>query len=241
MYNLIHDSLPNVNYLAQLAGAGVFIDSAYMHLTFDTSTTYTQIGQAGAHTIPTNVVIDGNGYTHYYAVIKFNGWYLRNGTKEYKVARILHECMHAIFSLRWGQYLQWLQNHSVGVDSFYIKSKFPIYWKYINNQTVTLSEQQDHEIMGSDYASFFTSIGSQFYNQSAPSNIRDTVLKALGYGGMRETTVWKLLPNQGIDTCKYRNINLTAAESLIGTYNVSGCASFTTHFADSLKLTSGCW
>ena len=239
MYHLIHDSLPNANYLAQLAGASVFGDSVYMHLTFDTSTTATLEGQAGATTTNTNVTIDPAGNTHYFATIKFNGWYLRNATKEYKVARVLHEVMHAIFGLRWGQYLVWLQDHSKGVDSFYIKSKFPIYWKYLNNQAVGLSELQEHEIMGSDYSSFFTTIGSQFYNKSAPSYIRDTVLKALGYGGLRQTTVWKMLPSLGIDTCKYRNINLTASESLIGTYNVSGCASFTTHFADSLKLTPG--
>lgn len=240
MYDLIHDSMPNSNYISQLAGSNVFLDSSYFHLTFDTSTTYTQEGEAGAHTISTNVAVDNNGYSHFYAVIKFNGWYLRNATKEWKVSRIIHECMHAVFGLRWQQYLAWLQNHNVGVDSFYIKSKFPIYWKYINNQTVSLSEEQDHEIMGSDYFSYFSSIASQFYNPSAPSNIRDTVLKALGYGGLKGTTVWYLLPNLGIDTCKYRNINLTAAESLIGTQNVSGCASFTTHYIDSLKLSTGC-
>jgi hypothetical protein len=240
MLALLQDSLPNINFLAQLAGDNVFNDSAYIHLTFDTSTVDTQEGEAGASTVASSVIVDPNGFTHFTATIAFNGWYLRNGTKEYKISRILHECMHAIFSLRWGQYLQWLQNHTGPIDSFYIKSHFPIYWSYINHQTVGLSELQDHEIMASDYVNFFSNIGRPFYNPSASTAIRDTVLKALGYGGLRQTTGWKLLPNQGIDTCKYRNINLTASESLIGTYSVNGCPSFTANYADSLKLTPGC-
>lgn len=239
---LIKDSLPNVNYLAQLAGGDVFQDSAYMHLNFDTSTVLTQEGQAAAGTFDTLIAIDPSGNTHFYATIKFNGWYLRNGTKEYKITRILHEVMHAIFALRWKQYQVWLNTnpHQGTIDSNFIKTHFPINWYWMTQQNVPLTQLQDHEIMATDYASFFTSISSQFYNPSAPSYIRDTVLKALGYGGLRETSAWKMLPSLGIDTCKYRNINLTAAISLTGTTNVSGCPSFTSHFADSLKMTPGC-
>ncbi len=240
--NINSDPHSNVNYLAQLAGADVFGDSAYMHLTFDTSTVLTHQGQAAAGTFDTLIAIDPSGNTHFYATIKFNGWYLRNGTREYKVARILHEVMHAIFGLRWKQYQVWLNTnpHQGTIDSNFIKEHFPINWYWMTQQNVPLTELQDHEIMATDYASFFTSIGSKFYNPAAPSYIRDTVLKALGYGGLRATSAWKMLPSFGIDTCKYRNINLTAAESFIGTTNVSGCASFTTHFADSLKMRSGC-
>ena len=240
-YYLIHDSLPNVNYLAQLAGTNVFEDSTYMHLTFDTSTTFTTaIDAAGETNASPNIYIDDNGFTHFRATIKLNGWYLRNATKEYKIKVIVHECMHAIFTLRWGQYLRWLNFQQGNIDSFFIKQHFPIHWYYITQQNVPLTELQDHEIMATDYVNFFTSIVGQFYNPSAPSAIKDTVLKAMGYGGLDKTTAWKLLPSMGIDTCKYKNIIMTAAQSLIGQYSTPGCPTFTANYLDSLKLTTGC-
>ena len=72
------------------------------------------------------------------------------------------------------------------------------------------------------------------------SALRDSVIKAMNYGGLQETTAWKMLPSQGVDTCKYKNIDVTAGHSLIGTFSVGSCANFTTHYADSLKLRPSC-
>lgn len=241
LYAFLNDSLPNINYLAQLAGASVFKDSAYMHLTFDTSTIYTQQGQASAITYTDSVQIDGNGFTHFNATIKFNGWYLRKATKEYMVSTIIHESIHAIFKLRWKQYQQWLINHnSSPIDSFFMKEHFPIYWENYIVNGVPSGAVNDHQIMATDYYNLFNSLVSQFYNPAAPQALRDSVIKAMNYGGLQETTAWKMLPSQGVDTCKYKNIDITAAHSFIGTFNALGCANFTTHYADSLKLRSSC-
>ena len=245
MYHLIHDSLQNANFLAQLAGTNVFNDSAYMHITFDTSTIYTQAGQAAGVTSQgtSGPWVDADGFTHFTAVIKFNGWYLRNGTKEFKMSVIVHECMHAIFNMRWFQYQAWLNTGNGYVDSNFIKSHFPIHWYYITQQNVPLSALQDHEIMGADYNSLFSSLIRPFYNPDASTAIRDTVLKALGYGGLDSTTAWALLPSQGMDTCKYRKIQVTGERSLTGgPFNTGGiCPNFYTHYADSLKMTRGCY
>jgi hypothetical protein len=241
MYHLIHDSLQNLNYIAQLAGADLFHDSAYMHLTFDVSSTLTSSSQAVANTLTTTVATDSHGYTHYYAVVRFNPYYLQLSTKEFKVSSAIHEVMHAIFRLRWEQYQQWLSSGTGIVDSFYMKAHYPIYWANYVINGVPPPQISAHEIMGTDYVDYFTTLVRPFYNPAATSSIRDTVLKAMGYGGLQETTAWGLLPNQGIDTCKYRRLNATAQSSLIGTYSQSGCPAFTTSYLDSLHLTTGCY
>lgn len=240
--NINSDPHSNVNYLAQLAGGSVFEDSAYMHLTFDTSTTNTTEHDTVAVTSATNAVIDPAGNTHFFATINFNGWFLRNETKEYMVCSIIHEIMHAVFKLRWEQYKVWLNSnpHQGTIDSFYMKSHFPIYWEYWVQNGVPSGDVNDHEIMATDYFNFFHTYVSPFYNPSAPQNIRDSVIKAMSYTGLSKTTAWKFLPSLGMDTCKYKNMLFTAQRSLIGSYHVGSCPNFNAHYSDSLKLRPHC-
>lgn len=121
-----------------------------------------------------------------------------------------------------------------------MKSHFPSQWYWLTQQGVSLSELQEHELMATDYMNMFTGIVGNFWNPNAPQNLRDTVIKAMSYTGLGLTTAWKLLPSQGVDTCKYLNIFNTAKYSLIGSYNVGACPAFTTHYADSLNLRPNC-
>jgi hypothetical protein len=201
----------------------------------------TQPGDAQAETKSDTLITIINGQTHFTATITLNGWYLRNGTKEHMISSIIHEVMHAIFRLRWGQYEIWRTTnpHQGTIDSFFMKQHFPIYWNDYVVNGIPQGQLNSHQIMGTDYANYFTSLVSPFYNPAAPTAIRDTVLKAMGYGGIRETTSWKTLSSQGIDTCKYKLIDLAARKSLIGTYSIGGCIG-TINYADSLKLRSSC-
>ncbi len=242
LFAFLKDSLPNANLLAQLAGAGVFKDSAYMHLTFDTSIDNTQYGHDVATTVSDSARVESDGFTHFKATIKFNSWYLRNATTEFMISTIIHEAMHAIFKLRWSQYLEWRQYGPPNdIDSNFIKDHYPIYWNNYVVDGVPLGEIDEHLIMATDYQNLFHSLVASFYNPAAPQALRDSVIKAMNYGGLDKTTAWKLLPSQGIDTCKYKNIIHTAAASLIGIFNSGGtCSNFTAHYADSLKLRPNC-
>jgi hypothetical protein len=242
--DFIRDSLGNPNLLAQIAGADVFHDSAEYKLTFDTSTVdiyenspnSATTGYSGSNP----VFVKPDGTTVFSATIKINPWYLRNGTKEWNIANILHEIMHAAFTLRWGQYLSWVNLHDTPYDSNYIKTKFPIYWYKIQNQTVDLTSLQEHEIMATDYVEQFSNILRQFYNPNASTAIRDTVIKAIAYNGLLQTTIWKDLPRIGIDTCKYKNIMVSASKSgfnLAGT----GCGGSPVYrYVQDLKLRPHC-
>ena len=241
LYAFLNDSLPNINYLAQLAGASVFKDSAYMHLTFDTSTTNTTENDTIAATKAIFAVINHDGFWKFTATIKFNGWHLRNATKEFMVSTIIHEVMHAIFRLRWKQYEQWRQNGQGSIDSFYMKSHFPIYWETYVVNGVPSGTIDDHLIMATDYFALFNSLVASFYNPAAPQALRDSVIKAMNYGGLVNTTAWKLLGGQGIDTCRYKNIQFTAEKAAIGPITAGGsCPTFTTHYADSFRLRPSC-
>lgn len=241
--DMIEDSLPNSNYLAQLAGASVFKDSAFMHLTFDTSTTLTQMIHPTAETETTVApFLNDDGVTVFSAAVHLNGWYLRNATYEYLVSTILHESMHAIFTMRWGQYLRWKQYGQGTIDSNWIKIHYPSQWYYLTGQNVRLSALQQHEMMAADYMSLYKTIMNQQWNPSANAAVRDSVLNAMGYCGLTETTVWKALPAKGVDTCKYRAIQVCAEKSLNGiTYNtnengVGICRNYGLRYSDSLQL-----
>ena len=63
---------------------------------------------------------------------------------------------------------------------------------------------------------------------------------ALAWGGLHESTAWKLLGSSGVDTCKYKNISATARKCIVGTIAPSGCPPYNANYSDSLKLTSSC-
>ncbi len=239
--SFIKDSLTNANLLAQIAGADVFKDSLHMNLTFDTAYNYTSDTSIyTAYTERKSVSVDQYGTTTFEATIYLNPWFLRHGTKEFMVSNILHEIMHAAFTLRWGQYQDWTHWHDSQYDSFYIKARFPMYWYAIQNQTSPLSAEQDHEIMAADYLKQFTNIMTRFYNPSASTATRDTVIKALAYHGLYKTTAWKALPGQGIDTCKYKGIAI-AAEKASNNQAPLGCSSqYVYQYSVQLRLRPSC-
>lgn len=240
-YAFINDSLPNANFLAQLAGGSVFKDSAYMHLTFDTSTLYTQSTQLPAETSSGMVLVNSEGITEFHAVIGLNGWHLRNSTKEFMIATIIHETMHAIFNLRWGQYLKWLQFGPPNeIDSTWIKDHYPIYWNNYVINGIPSGQVNHHQIMATDYLNQYKEILKIFWNPAAPTAIRDSVINAMCFGGLYKTTAWKLLASQGIDTCRYKAMDECAGFSHTGTYTPQGCATYGLHYADSLKLRPSC-
>jgi hypothetical protein len=238
---LINDSLKDANWLAQIAGSEVFHDSAYMHLQFDTSTVNTTVSQHPATTIVGDTAgIDIAGNTHFTATITLNGWFLRNATRNAIINSIIHESMHAIFTMRWAQYQAWLHSGLGSIDSNYIKSHFPIHWSYIMQRPPGPNEEQQHIIMGTDYLDKFLTIGRPFYNPAASPALRDSVLTAMALHGLYKTSMWSLLPSMGRDTCKIKIMREISLQSLVGSFSLSGCGNFTTHYADSLKLTPNC-
>lgn len=241
LYTFLNDSLPNLNYMAQIAGASVFKDSAFMHLKFKISSTYTDSTHACAHTNAGGATVDSDGNTHFLATVNFNPWYIRKGTKEFTISTIIHEVMHAIFSMRWSQYQKWLQfGPPNDIDSNWMKAHYPQYWLQYTQQAIPISQVDDHEIMATDYTNYFQELLCQFWNPASPRPLRDSIVKSLAFGGLYETTAWRILGMQGIDTCRYKAINASAERSRTSAYNVTGCGIYSLHYADSIKLRPSC-
>jgi hypothetical protein len=239
--SFIRDSLTNPNLLAQIAGANIFHDSLKVNLSFDTAYQYTSDTSVyTGYTKSNGIFVSPGGETTFRATVYLNPWFLRNGSKEFNISNILHEIMHAAFTLRWAQYQNWLQNHDTPYDSNFIKARFPMYWYATNYGTSPFTPEQDHEIMASDYLEQFKSIMTKFYNPNASTAIRDTVIKALAYHGLHKTTAWKALPSQGIDTCKYKGMEVSA-EKASNFQTPTGCSStYTYWYSRDLKLRSHC-
>lgn len=241
-FDFINDSLPNANFFAQLAGSEVFKDSTFMHLRFDTSTTYTQAGQPAGVTVNGSAQVHEDGVTHYTATIKLNGWYLRNATKEYMISTILHEIMHATFNLRWGQYQQWLTYGPPNdIDSAWMKAHYPYFWQNFVVNGIPSGTEAGHEVMASDYYEMFSNTLKYYYNSNAPQAIKDSVIKALCFGGLHNTTAWKNLPAKGIDTCYYKGIQVAAENSATGNMMPQGCSStYSYHYNTDCKMRPSC-
>jgi hypothetical protein len=237
--NIIKDSLNNANWIAQMAGHNVFSEQLFAHITFDTSTDYTtRLHNPANTTFDSSAYYDASGHYHFTAKVELNGWYLRNASKEWNISTIVHECMHAVFVMRWAQYQTWLNSGIGNIDSNYIKQKFPIHWYYMVGQQP--SEIQQHVIMANDYMDVWMNIGRQFYNPSAPAAIRDSVLMAWGRQALVQTSYWKMLPGLGIDTCKILYYETSAIDKHTTPSQLSGCSGYTPHWQDSLKLRPSC-
>lgn len=242
LYTFLKDSLLNPNRIAQLAGTNIFQDSIYMHLRFDTSGTRTANNQATGHTNTSFVVNAPDGREHCIATIRLNPWHLKHASQEIMIATIIHECMHAIFKTRWWQYQAWLGQNpgfNSNIDSNFLKQHFPSYWTYMNNKPFTPA--QEHQIMATDYFARFEELMRPWFNPGAPTAIRDSVIRALGYGGLYETDAWKQLPSMGMDTCKYKGMNVVAEQCGTGSITPTGCGSgYNYHYANDLKLRPSC-
>jgi hypothetical protein len=122
-----------------------------------------------------------------------------------------------------------------------VKAHYPSQWYAITNQSRPLSELQEHEIMANDYMELFKDIVEDFWNPNAPQAVKGSVIKAMCWGGLMETTAWKNLPSHGIDTCYYRGIQIASENSATGQLYPPGCStSYSYHYSTDCGLRPRC-
>lgn len=235
---LIKDSiskywLSNVNTYAQFQLRNIFNIERYMHLTF--SIDYS-LGQGNAAARASNHAaswIDDDEHFHFQDTIFFNPYYMTHGTKEFKVATILHEALHVFVDYTFEQYKRF------EIDSNEVKARFPLYWGYFSGNRPPPATSQ-HEAMAQTLAGDISHMVGLMYNKSAPAALRDSCSKALAWGGLEKTSPWFALP----DTCNIRAINIAAENGLTGgSFNLgpgSQCRTYSLNYSDSLKMTAPC-
>jgi hypothetical protein len=230
----------NLNKQAQLALSQVFQCAKLIHLNFDFSTTmtkdsvdaYTVVNSAYTSTLP-----DSTEGIDFYATITLNPWVLRHAAKEYIAATMLHEGIHAYIDFKWNQYIQHI------IDSNEFKTLFPLYWppKQNNQGYYTNSASSQHEAMAANLITYMSDPLFALHNTDMASTMKDSLYKALTWGGLGKTAGWGARP----DTCMLIAINLAARDTSLGInhsgpFTINGCSGQSNLSYDSLKFKMPC-
>lgn len=133
--------------------------------------------------------------------IKFNTNTLNKATNEFLVVTYIHEAVHAFIDY------QRIRLRNGQIDSTTFKTMFPIYWNTIGTDTA------QHLTMTQNYINKFKTVLAN-YNPNLP----DSILTALAWHGLGETTTWKLQP----DTARMLRIQRDALNTGTGKYLTYG-------------------
>jgi hypothetical protein len=232
----------NLNKQAQLALNEIFNIGKKIHLNFDISLTmtkdsvdaYTKVNSAYTTLLP-----DSTEGLDFYATITLNPWVLKHATKEYIAATMLHEGIHAYINFKWHQYI-----HNI-IDSNAFKTLFPLYWPprqmasgtYVNPSTIV-----HHNVMAANLITYLAEPLYALHNSNMTFVMKDSLYKALSWGGLGETTVWRTKT----DTCNIIAINDVARDTSLGAghtfgpFVVNGCPGSYSFSYDSLKFKMPC-
>jgi hypothetical protein len=228
-------TIPNINKEAQLLLDSTFNVSSYVNLTFAIDPNL-GINNNPALTYPTSVqTIYAGGVSYFNDTIFINPYYVNNATKEFMVSVIYHEAIHAYINYQFYRY-------SVGeiADSNIIKSQFPIFWNQLSNTyalTGSIFPLEHHEQMAQSYVNTIKNLVLPFYNPIASQALKDRVTSSLAWGGLRQTTTWRL---PGKDTCQINSDLLTASRANQTTVYSSGSCPQTVSDITMLKLSQPC-
>ena len=231
--SLLTQSLPNANQEAQKLLHNVFGVSIHTNLLFKIDWALDSLNTTSAYTTPGFAAFNQASSTlHFFDTIMLNPYVVRHASKEYLIATIYHESVHAYVKFR---YQQWVFGQIS--DSTFL-NEFPLFWpNYASplNQT----ERIEHETLALSYTNTIANLIKLYYNPSANASLKNQVSTSLAWEGLRETTVWKF---PGVDTCKINAQNIAARNtSMIYYYGGigTGCPAQTVRY-DSLGLSLPC-
>ncbi|SKA12311.1 hypothetical protein [Sediminibacterium ginsengisoli] len=139
----------------------------------------------------------GGSLSTFRATVKMNPDVLNNSTQEYIAVTFMHEALHAYIDY----YLHLVDRKLVHQSVF--STLFPLFAVY-RFDSLNTTELAQHNAMAETYVDMMT----RFVKNMSP-RVPDSVARALAWGGLYETTVWKLKT----DTNSIKNINWTARDA----------------------------
>jgi hypothetical protein len=226
-------TVANANMLAQVILNNVFDVQVDVNLKFAIDWSLNSPDSAEAYTDNGNSILnsDTSGVLTYNSTIYFNPWVLSHASKEFLISSIYHEAIHAKIHFDFLRYQMHL------IDSNYIKNHYSIFWNMLTGNYSSVNYQ--HDIMAEGYINILKLYTLQYYNPTAPQNIKDSVSYALAWGGLMDTNKWKTKS----DTCNIIAINYAARDTtLTGPFNIQGtnCSTYNNINFSSLYLTNSC-
>lgn len=235
----IIDSLNNymsVNAIAQKALHDVFNINKKINTTLKVDWSLTKDSSDGT-TREDVLLSNNNSSNNFYATIRLNPWMLKNSTQEYIAATIIHEVFHSYIDYKFYQYRNQI------IDSNEYKMLFPLYWPpRVGTRILNAGERRQHNIMATNLIGIMAApLSSINSNPSITSVLRDSINKALSWGGLQETTIWKTKS----DTNDIRAINTFARDtSVIAPFQLTSSGSpfgtIYTNDSHTLHMKKGC-
>lgn len=172
----------------------------------------------------------------FYPVIKLNPWVLENSTNIYIASTILHEIVHAYID-----YMGFLVLHGV-ISAQVFANMFPIYWPVISSHgnvvSIPLSSQQ-HNVMAYNIHNLLSvPLQSFSFDSSITVGLRDSVIRAISWGGLQKTLPWSSLA----DTNSIKAFNIVNRDTSIRApfYSDTLQQTIFTHDSKELKMKCGC-
>jgi hypothetical protein len=204
----IIDSLSNfmsINAIAQKALHDVFNINKKIHTTLKIGWALTKDSADGETN--EDYLLNNNSSNNFYATIRLNPWMLRNSTQEYIAATIIHEAFHSYIDYKYYQY-----RYNI-IDSNQYKMLFPLYWPpRTGSYILNASQNRQHKIMAANLIEIMAApLSSVNSNPYITTMLRDSINKALTWGGLQETTVWRTKS----DTNDIRAINTFARDTSV--------------------------
>jgi hypothetical protein len=171
-----------------------------------------------------------NGY--FRDTIFLNERYFENASKEYMIAVVVHEVVHAFVT--WGLLLKQVDLIEKK-DAFY-KTRFPHHWRWLRRRT--LSERRQHILMSENFIGMMDRCLYVYTSDRLSRSVRNSIADALTWDGLTDTRRWW---NLGDDTCRFvlidyysRHLNVT------DTIYHGSCRGIDTGFLHSLHLSPLC-
>lgn len=178
----------NMNAIAQIALNTVFNIDKKIHLTYIADPALTNQSTEDAYTHPDSarMATNGSDSINFYATVHLNYWVLTHSSQEYIAATIIHEAVHAYIDYKYSQYSKGL------IDSTEFKTLFPLFWapNFTNFFTSQPTELAQHTAMAGNLITIMAA-PLNVINPNVPANLKDSLFRALAWGGLQETTIWK--------------------------------------------------
>lgn len=226
--SILLTNMPNINRETQKFMNNAFGLQKNVHLVFAMKASLDTLTDAET---ASPVLINNPNSSIFKDTIYLNPHSIKNATKEYTVATILHESFHAYYN-----YLYTLYTLNM-IDSNRIKTETPLFWELGVSPNATQPWISQHEEMAYTYLGAIESTVKYYYNPLAPDSVRNRVSRNIAWGGLEESTIWAL---PGRDSCRiWADINAARNTYYTPTLNTGGCPNYS-YSHHTLSLSEPC-
>lgn len=225
--NLLSDLISNKKGFFQDPGLGAFFSSGALRLVLSEKELTPDIGGRSVH-----AGINGDGL--FRDTLFLNSYYFSKASREYVVAVVVHESIHAFLTWCYLSYSEGLN----GVDTLFLQKHFPKHWEWLTD--TSLSEQRQHILMSENFLDIIAQNVYLYTSPKSTASLRDSVARSLAWGGLNSTPAWRALQ---VDTCYLHEVDIWARRVDLGGkayVDYPHCYRTDSTFFDHLNLTPIC-